>query len=131
MSTESLKPDPEAGGEEETGPSTNSRVLGAFAYVPLLCFLPYFVAPEDDFARHHGRFGFLFLCLIIVLGVALRVLEWAMAPIPYLGALAIAVARLGFGFVILGLAVAGAVKGLLGDRWSLPNLNRLADRVPL
>lgn len=127
MSTESLKPEP----EEETGPSTNSRVLGAFAYVPFLCFLPYFLASDDDFARHHGRFGFLFLCLIVVLGVALRVLEWAVAPIPYLGVLAIALARLSFGFVILGLAVTGAVKALLGDRWSVPTVSRLAERVPL
>ncbi|HEY7573756.1 MAG TPA: hypothetical protein VIB08_01195, partial [Thermoanaerobaculia bacterium] len=45
-----------------------SRLLGALAYLPFLCFLPYFVAPHDDFARYHARQGFLLLVLLVVLG---------------------------------------------------------------
>jgi uncharacterized membrane protein len=99
--------------------------------VPFFCFLPYFIAPDDGFARYHGRHGLLLFILIVIFGLVLRVLEWALAPIPILGVLVITLARLSFGLVLLGLAVAGAIKALLGDRWSLASLNRLAGRLPL
>jgi hypothetical protein len=117
--------------EERESLSARSRVLGALAYLPFLCFLPYFTAPGDPFARHHGRHGFLLLFLIVVLGLVLRVLEWALDPIPFLGALVTTLARLSFGLTLLGLGVLGSIKGLLGDRWSLASLERLASRVPL
>ena len=108
-----------------------SRLLAALAYLPFLCFLPYFIAPHDDFARYHARQGFLLLVLLVVLGFALRVIEWAMVGIPVLGIVIITLARLSFGLTVLGLGVAGALKALLGERWAIPGLERFADRVPL
>jgi uncharacterized membrane protein len=107
------------------------RVLAALSYVPFLCFLPYFLAPGDEFARHHARQGFLLLVLLIVLGVALRVIEWALAGLPVLGVIVITLARLSFGLTLLGLAVVGALKALVGERFSLPGLDRISNRVPL
>ena len=46
--------------EDPTLSSDGSRLLAALAYVPFLCFVPYFIAPNDDFARFHARQGFFF-----------------------------------------------------------------------
>ncbi|HWN83487.1 MAG TPA: hypothetical protein VNM87_15440 [Candidatus Udaeobacter sp.] len=111
--------------------SDGSRLLAALAYVPFLCFIPYFIAPNDEFARFHARQGFLLLALTVVLGLALRVIEWSMAGIPVLGIVVITLARLSFGLTLLGLGVAGALKALLGERWPIPGFERFANRVPL
>jgi len=111
--------------------SDPSRLLAALSYVPFLCFLPYFVAPDDDFARFHARQGFMLLVLLVVLGFALRVIEWALAVIPVLGIVIITLARLSFGLTVLGLGIAGALKALLGERWAIPGLERFASRIPL
>jgi uncharacterized membrane protein len=108
-----------------------SRLLGALAYLPFLCFLPYFIAPQDDFARFHARQGFVLLVLLVVLGLALRVIEWALVAIPVLGIVIITLARLSFGLTLLGLGVAGALKAILGERWVIPGLERFASKVPL
>ena len=115
-------------GEEGTD---QSRVLAALAYVPFLCFLPYFFAPEDDFARHHARQGFVLLVLLVVLGLALRVIEWALTGLPVLGVIIITLSRLSFGLALLGLGLAGALKALSGERFHLPGLGHVAERVPL
>jgi uncharacterized membrane protein len=117
--------------EDPTMSSDGSRLLAALAYVPFLCFIPYFIAPNDDFARFHARQGFLLLALTVVLGLALRVIEWSMAGIPVLGIVIITLARLSFGLTLLGLGVAGALKALLGERWPIPGFERFANRVPL
>jgi uncharacterized membrane protein len=115
-------------GEEGTD---ESRVLAALAYVPFLCFLPYFLAPRDEFARHHARQGFILLVLLVGLGLALRVIEWALAGLPVLGIVIITLARLSFGLTLLGLGLAGALKALVGERYFLPGLGHVAERVPL
>ena len=111
--------------------SDESRVLAALCYVPFLCFLPYFFAPRDEFARHHARQGFVLLVLLVVLGLALRVIEWALTGLPVLGVIVITLSRLSFGLALLGLGLAGALKALSGERFHLPGLGHVAERVPL
>ncbi len=108
-----------------------SRILGALAYIPFLCFLPYFIAQDDEFARFHGRQGCALLILLVVLGAALRVFEWALGPIPVIGIVVITLARLSVGLSLLLMGVTGALKALLGEHWSIPGLGKLADRVPI
>jgi uncharacterized membrane protein len=119
---------PRGAGEEGTD---ESRVLAALSYVPFLCFLPYFLAPRDEFARHHARQGFVLLVLLVVLGLALRVIEWALTGLPVLGVIVITLSRLAVGLALLGLGLAGALKALGGERFHLPGLAHVAERVPL
>ena len=128
MNDETKRP-PDPGRYEEE--SDQGRILAALSYVPFLCFLPYFLAPGDEFARHHARQGFLLLVLLIVLGIALRVIEWAVSGLPVLGLIVITLARLSFGLSLLGLAVVGALKALVGERFTMPGLDRISSRIPL
>ena len=124
---ESGPPEP----DEPLALADGSRLLAALAYLPFLCFLPYFIAPNDEFARFHARQGFVLLVLLVVLGFALRVIEWALVAIPVLGIVIITLARLSFGLTLLGLGVGGALKALLGERWAIPGLERFTTKVPL
>lgn len=40
---------------------SNSRLFAVLSYVSILCFLPFLLCPNDDFARYHGKQGILLL----------------------------------------------------------------------
>ncbi len=108
-----------------------SRLIAALAYVPTLCFLPYFVATDDDFARFHGRQAFLILFSAAVFGVAEQLAEWALGPLPVLGVVAQVIGRLAFALGLVLLSGLGALRALTGERRSLDWIARTAERLPM
>ena len=46
-----------------------SKLLAGLSYVSVLCFLPFFLAPNDDFAKFHGKQGILLFILSIITDV--------------------------------------------------------------
>jgi hypothetical protein len=112
--------------------SDRSRFVAALAYVPTWCFLPYFVSPPDDtFARGHGRQAFLLLFVAIVLGLATRLAEWALSPVPLLGMVSQVVMRLVFAVGYVLVSGLGALRALTGEAVTLRPLARLASRLPI
>ena len=49
-------------------PST-SKLLAGLSYVSVLCFLPFVLAPNDEFSRFHGKQGILLFALSIVIDI--------------------------------------------------------------
>jgi hypothetical protein len=109
-----------------------SRFIAALAYVPTWCFLPYFVAaPDDAFARGHGRQAFLLLFVAIVGGLVTRLAEWALSPVPVVGVLLQVVMRLIFGVGYVLLSGLGALRALTAEAETLRLLARQASRLPI
>jgi fumarate reductase subunit D len=97
------------------------------AYLGLLALVPLFAVKDSDFVRWHARNG-----LVLGLGgwVALSLLGFILANVPLLGCLA----SLVVGLCAVGLLVVdilGMVKALGGERWRIPWVSDLAEKVPL
>ena len=43
-----------------------SKLLAGLSYVSVLCFLPFILAPNDDFAKFHGKQGILLFALSVI-----------------------------------------------------------------
>jgi hypothetical protein len=126
--------DPGAPGADQEPASSiadRSRFVAALAYVPTLCFLPYFATPDDDYARAHGRQAFLILFTAAVLGIGIRIVEWSMGSLPVLGALVLVIGRLVFGVGLVLLSGLGALRALSGERKTLDILVRYSERLPI
>lgn len=122
---------PPAANDEPTPTITDrSRFVAALAYVPTLCFLPYFILPDDDFARGHGRQAFLILFAAMIVGLALRLVEWAMDPVPVLGVIVQMIGRLIFGVGLVLLSGLGALRALTAEPVTLRILTDISRRLP-
>ena len=49
-------------------PST-SKLLAGLSYVSILCFLPFVLAPKDDFSKFHGKQGILLFALSVIIDI--------------------------------------------------------------
>ncbi len=110
-------------------PDDRARVIAALAYVPTCCFLPYFVLPHDDFARAHGRQAFVLIFCAVVVGLAVRMLEWAFGALPVLDAVVQVLARLLFAVGLVLISGLGALRALTGERVTHHLLAGFADRL--
>ena len=50
-----------------------SKLLAGLSYVSVLCFLPFFLAPNDDFSKFHAKQGILLFSLSIISDVLGRI----------------------------------------------------------
>lgn len=49
-------------------PST-SKLLAGLSYVSVLCFLPFVLAPKDEFSKFHGKQGILLFTLSVIIDI--------------------------------------------------------------
>lgn len=116
----------------ETAHPLKDSLLGALAYltfVPALLFLLLEPFKRNRFVRFHS-FQSIFLTLAaVVLGFLMRLAFSLLALIPWLGFLLawLAVAVTCIGWVILWMVV--MVKALQGEKFKLPLLGDLAEKV--
>ena len=53
-------------------PST-SKLLAGLSYFSVLCLLPFFFAPKDDFSKFHGKQGILLFVLSVVIDILSKI----------------------------------------------------------
>ena len=132
--------DPKVDGQGEVGPRPENTMVAVLCYVPLLFFLPRVAAPDDGFARYHGRQSLvLFLALVavwvviwfvdllfgrmigsvILIGFLFRALAWLVHNV--VGTVAT--------LCYFGMMIAGMVQAASGNRWTVPLLGGYASRV--
>ena len=93
-----------------------TKLYGLLSYCSLLCLVPLLKRKDDDFLLFHGRQGLaLFLCEMAVFVVSI-VLPWLMQPFLFV-----------FGF----LSFLGMVQALRGEKFRLPFIFQLSERLVL
>jgi uncharacterized membrane protein len=96
--------------------SKEMKLYALLSYCSLLCLIPLLKCKDDEFVLFHGRQGLaLFLCEMAVFVVSI-VLPWLMQPFLFL-----------FGV----LAFVGMTKALLGEKFRLPVIFQLSERLVL
>ncbi len=105
-----MHPLPEKNIQSETG-----TLFAALSYLWLFCLVPLLLKRGDEFVAFHARQGLVLFML--------EVIGWAVYWIPFIGGVVIA-------FFVIVSAI-GFYKALTGQRWRLPLVAALADRIRL
>lgn len=108
----------------------NGRLLAAVGYLPGLCFVGLFGAPENRYVGFHARQGLLVFLLEVAAWVALAIYDASLGKIPLIGFLIGAVAHFAVGFGFLGMTIYGVVKGATGEMARIPFVGDAIEQVP-
>lgn len=120
--------------------SEQNRILSAIGYIPFLCFLPIYIAREDEFAQFHGKQSLVLFILYILISLAL----WLISRI--FGGILGHVIIIGFIFKVIGwllynvfgvilgiiyiiLIILGFIYALSGHRWEIPIISSLSQKL--
>ena len=119
------EPPAAAGG---SGASENRQLWIVLSYLWLLALIPYLVEQEDEEVQWHAKHGLVLTGAEIILWIALTIVNWLLGmilgPLACIGCLPVAV----LGIAILVFHVLCIVKGLDGQRMTIPGVSEYADR---
>ncbi len=104
---------------EEGSTTEDTKIYAAVGYIFILCLIPLLLKKDDEFARFHGKQG-LVLCICEIAALFFSV-------IPKLGETIWLVSAIAFPV----LALAGIVQSLKGNRWKMPIVGEIADKISL
>lgn len=122
-------PQPENLPEREL--DTSSKRIAALSYLPILCFIPYFLFADRQFTRFHARQGVMLFIVQLAGGLAIWVLAATVGKIPFLGSLLLFLIKLLFWLPVLGLMLLGLARSLTGEQKALPWIGQIAkERIP-
>jgi fumarate reductase subunit D len=97
----------------------DAKFFAAIGYLMFLCFVPLVIKKENSFAQFHGKQALV----IFILELAACILK----VVPALGDLIFTVA-----FVVFGIfSLWGIVKVLQGERWEMPVVYDISNRITL
>ncbi|MEO0076760.1 MAG: hypothetical protein ABIK19_03750 [candidate division WOR-3 bacterium] len=119
-----------------------NRILSAIGYIPFLCFLPIYLAREDEFAQFHGKQSLVLFALYILISLAL----WLVSRI--FGGILGHVIIIGFMFKVIGwllynvlgvilgiiyiiLIILGFIYAITGNKWEIPFVSSFAQKVKI
>lgn len=106
--SETAKKDPEM---------QDAQFFAAIGYLSFLCFVPLALKKENKFAMFHGKQALVLFILELAAAI--------MKAIPALGDLVFT-----FSFVVLGmLSLIALTKVLMGERWEIPIIHDIANRI--
>ena len=109
---------------EQTGPvkdpeAQDAKFFAAVGYLSFLCFVPLALKKGNKFAEFHGKQALV----LFILELAAAILK----IVPILGDLIFTLS-----FVVFGiLSLIGIVKVLMGEKWEIPVIHEIADRISL
>ena len=97
----------------------DAQFFAAIGYLSFLCFVPLAFKKENKFALFHGKQALV----LFILELAAAILK----VVPALGDLVFTLA-----FVVFGiLSLIGIIKVLMGERWEIPVIHEIAERITL
>ena len=95
----------------------DAQFFSAIGYLSFLCFVPLVLKKENKFALFHGKQALV----LFILELAAAILK----VVPALGDLVFTLS-----FVVFGiLSLIGIVKVLMGERWEIPVIHEIAERI--
>ena len=95
----------------------DAQFFAAIGYLSFLCFVPLALKKDNKFALFHGKQALV----LFILELAAAILK----VVPALGDLVFTLS-----FVVFGiLSLIGAVKVLMGERWEIPVIHEIAERI--
>lgn len=97
----------------------DAQFFAAIGYLSFLCFVPLALKKGNNFAKFHGKQALVLFILELAAGI--------LKVVPALGDLIFTLS-----FVVFGiLSLIGVVKVLMGERWEIPVIHDIADRITL
>ena len=97
----------------------DAQFFAAVGYLSFLCFVPLALKKGNKFAQFHGKQALVLFILELAAGI--------LKVIPALGDLVFTLS-----FVVFGiLSLIGIVKVLMGEKWEIPVIHEIADRIML
>lgn len=118
-------PSPAGTGEPLTD---EDRVLLVFSYLGPLALVA-FLAARRDYVRWHARQGLVFFLVAFGVILATSTLEAIAGSIHWFLGQTTAMFNSMIYLCLFGIALLSMVKALKGERWRLPFLHELADRI--
>ena len=112
-------PQPTGGG----GESSNRTLMIVLAYLGLLALIPLLMEKEDQEVQWHAKHGLVLFGFWVVLGLVFSVLS----AVPGLGCLSLLVS-LFLPIAALVVHIICIVKGINGERFTIPYLSDFADK---
>ena len=95
----------------------DAQFFAAIGYLSFLCFVPLTLKKNNKFALFHGKQALV----LFILELAAAILK----VVPALGDLVFTLS-----FVVFGiLSLIGIVKVLMGERWEIPVVHEIAERI--
>lgn len=95
----------------------DAQFFAAIGYLSFLCFVPLALKKENSFALFHGKQALV----LFILELAASILK----VVPWMGDLVFTLS-----FVVFGiLSLIGVVKVLMGERWEIPVVHEIAERI--
>ena len=95
----------------------DAQFFAAIGYLSFLCFVPLALKRDNKFALFHGKQALV----LFILELAASILK----VVPAMGDLVFTLA-----FVVFGiLSLIGIVKVLMGERWEIPVVSEIAERI--
>jgi uncharacterized membrane protein len=112
-------------------PSSNRTIMIVLSYLGILALIPLLVEKNDPEVQWHAKHGLVLVVAEIALFISLSILGAIFARIPFLGCIAAIIGIL-ISFVltigILVLHVVCIIKGVNGQRFTLPYISEYADK---
>jgi len=97
----------------------DAQFLAAIGYLSFLCFLPLVLGKGNKFAEFHGKQALVLFILELAAGI--------LKVVPALGDLVFMLS-----FVVFGiLSLIGIVKVLMGEKWEIPVIADIANRITI
>ena len=112
-------------------PSSNRTIMIVLAYLGLLALIPLLVEKNDREVQWHAKHGLVLLVVEVALFIGLSIVGAIVGHIPVIGCLgALIGALISFGLTIgiLVVHIICIVKGVNGERFTLPYISQYADR---
>jgi fumarate reductase subunit D len=102
---------------EESARIQDAKFFAAIGYLSVLCFVPLLLKKDNSFAMFHGKQALVLFILEVAAGI--------LKVVPALGDLVFTVS-----FVVFGiLSLIGITKVLMGERWEMPVIYEISNRI--
>ena len=109
-------------------PSSNRTIMVILSYLGILALVPLLVEKGDKEVQWHAKHGLVLLAVEIILFIALGIIGIILGRIPVLGYLTVALLHMSLWLAILVVHILCIVKGVNGQRFTLPYISEYADR---
>jgi len=121
-------PAPPAGGGAQGGQvSPNRSLMIVLSYLWLLALIPLLTEKDDKEVQWHAKHGLVLMGAEIVVCVAIAILQMILAMVDFLGCVGCVLYSV-FWLGVLVVHVMCIVKGINGERFTVPQLSQYADR---
>ncbi len=114
-----------------SAPSGNRTIMIVLSYLGLLALIPLLVEKSDKEVQWHAKHGLVLLVAEVALFIVYWILMMLVTNIPFLGCIAGIVGGLLWFVIVIGILVIHImciVKGVNGQRFTLPYVSEYADK---